>query len=129
MEDYKKVEDVCKAIESLGLMKAIKRLFGAETKIRISFSGSACNTKIEELNLTVRSYNCLKREKINTVGEVIDAVQEDKLLNIRGLGKGSRAEIHVRVYEFGYYNLTERERKDFATTLLQLNQDKYKGIA
>lgn len=51
-------------------------------------------------------------------------MQEDRLLTIRSLGKNSRAEINVRIYEFGYENLTQQQRKNFVRTLFELNQDK-----
>ena len=41
---------------------------------------------IEELDLSVRSYNCLKRAGINTVGELIQRTEED-MMKVRNLGK------------------------------------------
>lgn len=48
---------------------------------------------IEELNLTVRSYNSLKRAKINTLQQLFDAYQEGRLLDIKNLGMKSYQEI------------------------------------
>ena len=50
---------------------------------------------IEELCLTVRSYNCLKRAGCSSVGSVVDLIGEDGqgLLNIRNLGRKSYEEI------------------------------------
>ena len=129
MEENKVIEEIYQAIECHGLMETIKKLFGAGTKIQLAFSDSACNTEIEKLNLSIRSYNCLKRAGLNTVDKVIDAMQENKLWSIRNLGKGSRAEIHVRIYEFGYYNLNERDKKNFVKSLLELNKDRYTVIS
>ena len=125
MDEYKVIEEIYRAIETYGLMPTIEKFFGAGTKIQLYFSQTSCNTEIEKLNLSVRSYNCLKRAEINNVSQVIDAMQEDSLWKIRSLGKSSRAEIHVTIYEFGYYNLTEREKKNFVKTLLDLNKDRY----
>ena len=47
---------------------------------------------IEELDLTVRSYNCLKREGIHTVGELV-ARSEADLLDIRNFGAKSIDEV------------------------------------
>ncbi len=41
---------------------------------------------IEDLDLSVRSVNCLKREGINTVGELV-ALSETQLMNIRNFGR------------------------------------------
>ena len=50
------------------------------------------STTIEELDLTVRTYNCLKRDGIATVGELMDRT-EPELLEIRNFGSKSVEEI------------------------------------
>ncbi len=50
------------------------------------------NMTIEELDLSVRSYNCLKRAGINTVGELILKTEED-MMKVRNLGKKSLEEV------------------------------------
>lgn len=54
-------------------------------------------TSIEDLNLSVRSYNCLKSANINTIGELV-ARDEQDLLKFRNFGKKSLAEL-VEVIE------------------------------
>ena len=51
---------------------------------------------IEDLDLTVRSYNCLKREGIHTVGELINRSEAD-LLDIRNFGSKSIDEIKAKL--------------------------------
>ena len=50
---------------------------------------------INELNLSVRSFNCLKRAGCNTVGEIIKLIEDDEhgLRKIRNLGVRSETEI------------------------------------
>jgi DNA-directed RNA polymerase subunit alpha len=55
---------------------------------------------IEDLDLTVRSYNCLKREGINTVSELI-ALSEDQLMNIRNFGSKSVDEVRDKLISMG----------------------------
>jgi len=55
---------------------------------------------IEELDLTVRSYNCLKREGINTVGELISRTEAD-LLDIRNFGQKSIDEVKLKLAAMG----------------------------
>ena len=55
---------------------------------------------IEELNLSVRSYNCLKREGINTVGDVI-LKSESELMDIRNFGQKSIDEVKAKLEELG----------------------------
>lgn len=55
---------------------------------------------IEDLDLSVRSYNCLKRANIQTVQELINRTEED-MNKIRNLGKKSLKEIKEKVIELG----------------------------
>jgi DNA-directed RNA polymerase subunit alpha len=55
---------------------------------------------IEELNLTVRSYNCLKREGIHSVGELVARSEQD-LLDIRNFGAKSIEEVKQKLHDMG----------------------------
>src|ERR1700754_1163066 len=55
---------------------------------------------VEDLQLTVRSYNCLKREGIHTVGELISRSEQD-LLDIRNFGSKSIDEVKLKLHEMG----------------------------
>jgi DNA-directed RNA polymerase subunit alpha len=55
---------------------------------------------IEDLDLTVRSYNCLKREGINTVAELVN-LSEDQLMNIRNFGSKSVDEVRDKLVSMG----------------------------
>lgn len=55
---------------------------------------------IEELDLSVRSYNCLKRAGINTVEELIQRNEED-MMKVRNLGKKSLEEVVNKLKELG----------------------------
>lgn len=56
---------------------------------------------IEELDLSVRSYNCLKRAGINTVGELVRKT-EDEMMKVRNLGKKSLEEVEQKLEELGF---------------------------
>lgn len=55
---------------------------------------------IEELNLSVRSYNCLKREGINVVGDLVQK-SESELMDIRNFGQKSIDEVKAKLEELG----------------------------
>ena len=55
---------------------------------------------IEDLDLTVRSYNCLKREGIHTVGELVSRSEAD-LLDIRNFGSKSIDEVKAKLVSMG----------------------------
>ncbi|KMJ56815.1 DNA-directed RNA polymerase subunit alpha [Bacillus sp. LL01] len=55
---------------------------------------------IEELDLSVRSYNCLKRAGINTVQELANKTEED-MMKVRNLGRKSLEEVKHKLEELG----------------------------
>ncbi len=55
---------------------------------------------IEELDLSVRAYNCLKRAGINTVSELVQRNQED-MMKVRNLGKKSLEEVELKLIALG----------------------------
>lgn len=55
---------------------------------------------IEELDLSVRSYNCLKRAGINTVQELTHKTEED-MMKVRNLGRKSLEEVQEKLGELG----------------------------
>ena len=55
---------------------------------------------IEELDLSVRSYNCLKRASINTVEELVKKTEED-MMKVRNLGRKSLEEVINKLHALG----------------------------
>ena len=55
---------------------------------------------IEELELSVRAYNCLKRAGINSVAELVQRNQED-MMKVRNLGRKSLEEVEQKLQELG----------------------------
>ena len=55
---------------------------------------------IEDLNLSVRSYNCLKRESVNTVGDLVQKTEQE-LTDIRNFGQKSIDEVKSKLEELG----------------------------
>ena len=66
------------------------------------------NMTIEELDLSVRSFNCLKRAGINTVYDLINKSPED-MMRVRNLGKKSLEEVIVKLESFGLNFMDEKE--------------------
>ena len=55
---------------------------------------------IEELDLSVRAYNCLKRAGINSVAELVQKNQED-MMKVRNLGRKSLEEVEQKLSGLG----------------------------
>lgn len=70
--------------------------------------------KIEELDLSVRSYNCLKRAGINTIGELAQKTEEE-MMRVRNLGRKSLKEVMQKLRENGFelkhsYDLDDEDK-------------------
>ncbi len=61
---------------------------------------SAPSISIEDLELSVRAYNCLKRASINNMAELLKKSEHD-LLNIKNFGKKSSDEVIEKLHQFG----------------------------
>ena len=99
------------AVASAG--KTLVELFGLARELNVDAEGieigpspqeadtiAAYAMPIEDLDLTVRSYNCLKREGIHTVGELISRSEQD-LLDIRNFGAKSIDEVKLKLVGLG----------------------------
>lgn len=62
--------------------------------------GGTLTMTIDELELSVRSYNCLKRAGINTVGELCSKTSED-MMKVRNLGRKSLDEVLAKLKDLG----------------------------
>ena len=99
------------ALASAG--KTLVELFGLARELNVDAEGidigpsptdayvaEQLSTPIEQLDMTVRSYNCLKREGIHTVGEVITRSEAD-LMDIRNFGAKSIDEVKEKLAQLG----------------------------
>ncbi|MDO4910137.1 MAG: DNA-directed RNA polymerase subunit alpha [Corynebacterium sp.] len=115
------------ALASAG--KTLVELFGLARELNTSAEGieigpspvenensAVYNKPIEDLNFSVRSYNCLKRQDIHTVGELAECSESD-LLDIRNFGSKSINEVKIKLASLG---LTLKDApEDFDPTTLE----------
>lgn len=79
-------------------------------------------SKIEELDLSVRTFGCLKRAGINIISELTDKSRED-MKKIRNLGKKSFDEIMEKMQSLGFWteNIMENKKNDSVTIKFKIN--------
>lgn len=73
-----------------------------------SGKGKILEMTIEELDLSVRSFNCLKRAGINTVEDLISKSEED-MMKVRNLGRKSLDEVVIKLESLGFELRKEEE--------------------
>ena len=72
----------------------------SEDSVEEVVAGEEPSITIDELELSVRAYNCLKRASINSMAELLKKSEHD-LLNIKNFGKKSSDEVIERLHHFG----------------------------
>lgn len=82
--------DLCEAMSKMNILVSSEE--DGKTKI--------LDMSIEEMELSVRSYNCLKRAGINTVEDLIQRTKDD-MLKVRNLGLKSIEEVSEKLTEYG----------------------------
>jgi len=90
IEHFKIIADMNEIADKTGIM--------AEKKV--DTITKTLETPIEEIEFSVRAYNCLKRQGINTMQDLID-MSEAEVSKIRNLGKKSLKEVLDKVEEMG----------------------------
>lgn len=77
---------------------------------------------IEQLELSARANNCLRRVDIHTIGDLVDRVESENGLNkIRNCGKTSVTEIMLSLLCFQYERLSTEQRKRYVARIRELN--------
>jgi DNA-directed RNA polymerase subunit alpha len=82
-----------------------------EPEIESEIPNKIFETPIEDLDLSVRAYNCLKRAGITQVGEILQKLKkgQEELLAIRNFGQKSLDELMERLEEKGFLKLVEED--------------------
>lgn len=121
MNKSKTVKTLLEAEKQCGLVDTLHRVFGKNIKVNLSFSKNACEASIEELLLSVRSYNALRRANITTLEGLIERLNEGDLKSIRNLGAKSYSEIQTKILVYGFERLSEKEKREFFSNLVENN--------
>lgn len=96
---------------------------GEKFKYPVYMTERLSNTGIDALELGVRSYNCLRRAGINTIGELCERVEKyGDLHTIRNCGKTSVAEIMDNLFVYHFMQLNSERRGRYIEDVLSINR-------
>lgn len=121
MNKSEAVKTLMDAERQYGLAQTLHRVFGKNIKINIGFSQSAYDTTIDDLVLSVRSHNALRRANIATIGDLVERLNEGGLKSVRNLGVKSFSEIQTKILVYGFEQLSEKEKHTFFNYLVENN--------
>ena len=81
-------------------LSEIAKTMSIMSQKELSLKDKLLETPIEELEFSVRSYNCLKRAGIHTVADVVSKTEQD-MMKVRNLGKKSLDEVVKKIADLG----------------------------
>ena len=81
-------------------LSEIAKTMSIMSQKELSMKDKLLETPIEELEFSVRSYNCLKRAGIHTVADIVSKTEQD-MIKVRNLGKKSLEEVMNKIADLG----------------------------
>ncbi|MNP14817.1 DNA-directed RNA polymerase subunit alpha [compost metagenome] len=81
-------------------LSEIAKTMSIMSKKELSLKDKLMETPIEDLELSVRSYNCLKRAGIHNISDIVNRTEQD-MIKVRNLGKKSLEEVIKKVTDLG----------------------------
>ena len=110
MNNFEKITELLEGGASI--VYALKEVCGNQT-ISIPFDEDDIDVPLEKLRLSTRSYNSLKREKLDTLKEVVERFGTQGWRDIKNFGKTSAMEIFEKIIEVTWSNMNDTQKKNF----------------
>nr|YP_009496595.1 RNA polymerase alpha subunit [Actinocyclus subtilis]AWT39308.1 RNA polymerase alpha subunit [Actinocyclus subtilis] len=89
-------QSICTFFNSIIKDNFIDEIKNADNDLLLNTKDPYTNIAIEELQLSVRAYNCLKRAKINTIGDLL-IYSPEKLQELKNFGRKSADEVFMKL--------------------------------
>lgn len=121
MENHELLTELIRAEQEYGIVATLHHYYGANIKIRMGCTKAICDAPIEDMMLSVRSWNALKRSNISTLGQLIDLCSQNGLYQIRNLGKKSISEIKTKMLAFAFNQSSERAKRQVFEYIVENN--------
>ena len=100
----------------------IYRKYGKRVRFPVYLGEEFLETPLDNLELSVRSYNCLWRAGIRNVGNIVNRIDNrTDLLQIRNLGIRSADEIMTALMEYQFSLLSDEGKKKYLARIDELN--------
>ena len=121
MKKNELINRILDSAEKNGIVIALYDEFGKSVRVSVPLNAAVCNTNIDDIDFSVRASNALKRSGVFTIGEIVDLISKDGLLNVRNLGRKTRNEIKTRILVYGYKQLKDDEKIQFVRDVVEKN--------
>ena len=106
-----------------GSMEKLIKQRGDRFRYPVYMSDAFMNTNLEDMELSVRAYHCLKRAGYKTIGDLVSKIEgKADLLKIRNMGKLSANEVMVSLCCYQFSLLNEENKEKFIMRIVELNR-------
>lgn len=118
-KSYSKIKEIFNSIEGVDLHD--KK--GGTFHYTLATNKQMRDQDIDVLELSVRSYHCLKRANINTIGDIIEYVESGQdLRHIRNCGMRSVAEIKENLFIWYFMTIPKDKQAQFVMDTIERNR-------
>ena len=123
---FNMISELCK-IEDENLQKVLAEGFEinfnfVDEKEESLIPPSDTTTKIEDLNFSIRTNNCLRRAGYQTINSVVNDIdRREDLFKIRNLGRKGADEVMLRLFLYTYENLKPEKRRAYLEKVKEMN--------
>jgi DNA-directed RNA polymerase alpha subunit len=121
MDKTEIVNTLIQSAECNGLIPTIEAVFGKTVTVSVAFGHRTLDSDVEEIDFSVRASNCLKRAGMSKILDIVEAIEEDRLLRVRNLGKTSYNEIQTKLLVLAYGRFSAQEKQQFFADMLERN--------
>lgn len=113
----KKINKITKLLEGgAKISHALKEVCGSEA-IYIPFNDNDFDVPLQELKLSNRSYNSLRREGLNTLSDVVSHFDTKGWNSIKNFGKTSAYEVFGKIIDVAWDNMNDEQRARFLLSI------------
>ncbi len=121
MDKNKITAAIMNAIDEYGLIEALDAIFGKNFEVSLPFGKTTCDMNTSDLPFKPRCVHGFKRVEIVSIGDLIDALGEGRLVGVKNLGEKSINEIKTRLLNLSYEKMSESEKILFIWDLIDKN--------
>lgn len=112
-----KIDQITKLLkDGVKISRALKEVCGSQ-KISIPFNDEDFDVYLEELDLSPRAYNALKRAKLNTLSDAIQQFAQNGWNSIKNFGRTSATEVFEKIIEVAWDNMDIVQKAEFLMSI------------
>ena len=116
-----KREEIIKTMNGLGGGVCMRENKNSSFKFCMYLTEAMKMDSITALDLTPRAYNCLRKNSIDTVGDLVKIVTTGKLAEIRSLGKGSVRDVMQCLFLYQLKSMSDERREKYLSEIVAMN--------